>query len=609
MLGPPKARRVDRPVTAALEDLVPPGHFYRHLEAALDLSFVRELVRDRYAGIGRPSLDPVVYFKLQLVMFFEGLRSERKLVETASLHLAHRWYLGYALDEPLPDHATLSKLRQRLGVAVFRRFFEHVVELCRAAGLVWGAELFFDATRVRANAAVDSVVPRLGRVVGDHIEALFPEGGDASDEPPSISEGEATAFPVTVAPLPPRPLPGAPPAPRRAGRRLLVLEPPRWDVLERGRLDPARPVAAGSRRLSAERVSRTDPDATLMRPASGGRAVLGYQTHYVVDGGRARIILHALTTPGDVRESQPMLDLLWRVRFRWRVRPKRAVGDSKYGTVENILALEDAGIRAYFPLADTEHRKGPYYPLAAFAYDAERDEYRCPQGQPLRRDRIAWEKELIGYAADPAVCNACPVKAACTPGTTGRHVHRSLHEAYLDRVRAYHATESYRKAMRKRAVWIEPLFGEAKQWHGLRQFRLRGLMKVNTESLLTAAGQNLKRWLVATGWGRRHAPCGALTLPTCPHRTAGCRRPHPPTRRPRPGPAACSWLLARRLRPSSPGWRQRLHSPITPGAAAEQEPPVTAARRARTVSYTRRLRVARPEEARPTGDERAVAAP
>jgi hypothetical protein len=65
MLGPRKARHVDRPVLASLEALVPPGHFYRHLEAALDLSFVRELVRDRYAGIGRPSLDPVVFFKTQ----------------------------------------------------------------------------------------------------------------------------------------------------------------------------------------------------------------------------------------------------------------------------------------------------------------------------------------------------------------------------------------------------------------------------------------------------------------------------------------------------------------------------------------------------------------
>ena len=103
--------------------------------------------------------------------------------------------------------------------------------------------------------------------------------------------------------------------------------------------------------------------------------------------------------------------------------------------------------------------------------------------------------------------------------------------------------------MRKRSVWIEPLFGEAKQWHGLRQFRLRGLMKVNTESLLTAAGQNLKRWLVVTGWGRRHAPCGALTSPIRARGAAyrwpvPCHRFHHPT---------CSRLIVHRARPSSTG--------------------------------------------------------
>jgi Transposase DDE domain len=71
-------------------------------------------------------------------------------------------------------------------------------------------------------------------------------------------------------------------------------------------------------------------------------------------------------------------------------------------------------------------------------------------------------------------------------------------------------TEAYRKAMRKRKVWVEPLFAEAKAWHRLRRFRLRGLANVNIEGLLIAAGQNLKRFLAATGWGRRHAPCGSL---------------------------------------------------------------------------------------------------
>ena len=66
--------------------------------------------------------------------------------------------------------------------------------------------------------------------------------------------------------------------------------------------------------------------------------------------------------------------------------------------------------------------------------------------------------------------------------------------------------------MRKRAVWVEPLFGEAKPWHNLRQFRLRGLENVNIEAQLVAAGQNLKRWLARCGWGRRHGPAGSLLV-------------------------------------------------------------------------------------------------
>ena len=100
-------------------------------------------------------------------------------------------------------------------------------------------------------------------------------------------------------------------------------------------------------------------------------------------------------------------------------------------------------------------------------------------------------------------------EGACTASDHGRGIARSFDAEYLDRVRGYHETEEYEKAMRKRKVWIEPLFGEAKQWHGMRQFRLRGLQKVNMEGLMIAAGQNLKRLLSATGWGRRPWPDGA----------------------------------------------------------------------------------------------------
>jgi transposase len=98
--------------------------------------------------------------KLQLVMFFEGLRSERQLMAVASDRPSLRWYLGYDLGERLPNHSGLTKIRQRLGLETFERFFDRMVELCREAGLVWGRGLIFDATKVRANADLDSLVPR-----------------------------------------------------------------------------------------------------------------------------------------------------------------------------------------------------------------------------------------------------------------------------------------------------------------------------------------------------------------------------------------------------------------------------------------------------------------
>jgi transposase len=116
MLGPAKPRRIDEPIAISLEHLVPQDNFYRHLEAQLDLSFVREWARELYADRGRPSIDPVVFFKLQLVRLFEGNRSERQRIATASLTLAHRWDRGDPLAEELPDHSRLRRSRRRMGV-------------------------------------------------------------------------------------------------------------------------------------------------------------------------------------------------------------------------------------------------------------------------------------------------------------------------------------------------------------------------------------------------------------------------------------------------------------------------------------------------------------
>jgi hypothetical protein len=154
--------------------------------------------------------------------------------------------------------------------------------------------------------------------------------------------------------------------------------------------------------------------------------------------------------------------------------------------------------------------RSKFYGQDDFVFDPERDEYRCPQGHPLRRYLTKRTEGVVAYRGAAAVSNACPVKAQCTTSDHGRKVQRSFYADYLQKDRDYHETEAYKKAIRKRQVWVEPLFAEAKEWHGLRRLRLRGLENANIQGLLIAAGQNLKRFLAATGWGRRSTPCGSL---------------------------------------------------------------------------------------------------
>ena len=121
-------------------------------------------------------------------------------------------------------------------------------------------------------------------------------------------------------------------------------------------------------------------------------------------------------------------------------------------------------------------------------------------------------EQVLVYIADPSICNTCPVKQACIASNSGRHIFHSYFQDLLDRAARYRATDSYQKALRKRQVWVEPLFGEGKQWHGMRHFRLRGLEKVNIEGLLRAAGQNMKRLSKERTWRNPFKPAGSAAL-------------------------------------------------------------------------------------------------
>src|SRR4029453_2409784 len=249
---------------------------------------------------------------------------------------------------------------------LFQRFFEHVVDLFQQAGLLWGRELFLHATKVRGNAALNSVVPRFylqaKTQANEHLGALFAGDSEpvADDTAPGTSRPEANAAAPAAEMPPPARLPTM--LTPEAEARLAAANQAVWKLLDHRRLDPERGAEHSYQRLSDLRTSPTDPDAALMN--DGRRPALGYHDHYVVDGGRARTILQALVTPADVMENTPMLDLLWRVRSRWHLPPKRAGGDTTYGPAENIQAVEDAGIRAYVPLPNWD--RTPFYGPSRF---------------------------------------------------------------------------------------------------------------------------------------------------------------------------------------------------------------------------------------------------
>jgi transposase len=488
------------PDNLSLEELVPKDNSYRRLEGRIDLSFVRELVLDRYATVGRTSIDPVVFFRLQLVMFFEGIRSERQLMEIASDRLSVRWYLGYDLHEPLPDHSSLTRIRERYGLEIFRGFFEKIVEMCFEAGLVRGEELFFDSTKVEANADIDSLASRF--LVETHLSGLF-EGSSILEEGSEVEPPASTDLDTL---------------PTSEDEALIAANTPKSDWISRAGKQN-RSFSSGPRKRTSDlRVSRTDPDATPMLIGEG-EAKLGYQTHYVVDGGKARIILAALVTPSEVSENRPMLDLLWRSCFRWRIWPHHVTGDGKYGTAENVSAIEQANVRAFVAL----HRSGGrpnIFGRENFIYDPKEDVYVCPAGELLRplgkkKDQGEREGKVTIYRAKTSSCKACELRARCTSNKLGRTLRRGPFEAYLEHVRAYRGTHPYEKALRKRKVWVEPLFAEAKDWHGMRRFRLRRLKKVNIEALLIASGQNVKRLLAFGGRGpKKLAQAASLRPPT-----------------------------------------------------------------------------------------------
>jgi transposase len=137
---------------------VPQNHSLRKINEKIDFDFIYKEVRDTYGINGNVSIAPPVILKMMLILILYNVRSERELMNTIPFRLDWLWFLGYDLDDEIPNHSVLSKARTRWGVAVFKRFFERIVWQCIEAGLVDGSKLFTDSSLIDADASNNSVV-------------------------------------------------------------------------------------------------------------------------------------------------------------------------------------------------------------------------------------------------------------------------------------------------------------------------------------------------------------------------------------------------------------------------------------------------------------------
>lgn len=337
-----------------LEKRVRDDHPLRRINQVLDLSFVRKQVAHTYGRRGNKSVSPEVIIRMMLLLFLDDIKSERELMRIIPERLDYLWFLGYGLDDRVPDHSVLSKARKRWGKEVFVSLFSRVAQQCVEAGLVEGRKIHLDASLVDADANLGSVKPL-------SAETLKAIEQTAKEQVQKLDEHDQDQ------------------------------DPPSQDSSSGGSIGQ---YSKTNRQFR----STTDPDATLMRHA-GLQSRLRYKTHRAVDDAH-EIITAVETTTGAVDEASQLLGLIEAHEDSTDQTVRTVIADARYGSVSNLISCQKAGIRAHVKLlGDSNRGKGRsagIYSDEHFSYDAQNNTYRCPANQTMKPrrlhpKRLTWE--------------------------------------------------------------------------------------------------------------------------------------------------------------------------------------------------------------------------
>lgn len=417
------------------ECMLPSSHILLDIMKLVDFSFINAEVRDLYSDVGRGSVDPERMFKMLFLMFFCNIPSERELTEQVQVNVLYRHFTGINLDETIPDHSSFTVFRQRLGKDRFKRLFDRIITQCINHTLIDGSHLSFDATIIKANAAVPNKRAK-DKILAD-ADKLIEKSFDNS-----------------------------------------YVEEDKNDKKEL-------PLAS------------SDPDARWTK-RKGKPAMPGYGAHISTDS-KEKVITDIEVTPADTRAFEPMISMIEKQREKHKIAVNEVSADSEYSTGHLRQALEKHSIDAYIPIRETGHKNRPgMFGYEDFRYDKERDIVICPAGGIMRfiQEKLSANDTVSArvYRSSKKDCSQCLSRDRCTSAKCGmRTIEISIYYDVMQRARARNMTPRYAEALRLRKILTEPKFAEGKRYHGLNQCRYRGLEQVNIQCILTAICINVKR--------------------------------------------------------------------------------------------------------------------
>lgn len=482
-----------------LDDLVPEDNFYRRLDKFLDLRFLYQECESLYGTTGNPSIDPVVFFKLNLYGYFENIISDRELIKRASDSLAARLYLRYDIDEELPWHSTISRTRATMPEGIFENLFRKVLQKCAELGFVSGEHQSIDSTLVKANASLESLErkqPQLALeqyIVKTQTENKISESGENEL---SLKQGDESCALIDKQneKIEDEEIPSLTEAKKDQGQQGLEET---LQYLPSEEIKTAEGKQENRKRSNKEYISKTDSDSKIARKP-GKPTNLYYSTHYSVDS-KGRIITDVYTTTADKTDAEILLKVVHRAEERlneFGLKVSSVGADKNYCSGENLRNLEQSGKTPYIPTQKHPNTTGGM-DISEFSYDNQADKYICPIGKELRYQYI--NKKGRVYKASAKDCMDCPLKVKCIPKGKRRRVQHSIYKEEYERLLARSKTSAWKRMMRIRKITTEPSFAEAKMMHGLSKFMSKGRDKAQKRSLMIAIVQNLKRVMKVFG--------------------------------------------------------------------------------------------------------------